>query len=113
MGDGPCVCGQQHPQRSDHYRPNFMATPETWRPACRSSSGAQGTRAKPRPLSIMANQPEVKVRHWRRVPATAALGRRVGSLLSADSFAPRVSELATPHGEEVGLRDDVHLQQFR
>jgi hypothetical protein len=37
--------------------PLSVATPATWRPRCRSSAGVHGTRAKPRPLSIMANRP--------------------------------------------------------
>jgi N-terminal domain of anti-restriction factor ArdC len=45
--------------------PLSLATPATWRPRCRSSAGVHGTRAKPRPLSIIANRPEVNVRRWR------------------------------------------------
>jgi hypothetical protein len=35
-----------------------LATPATYRPRCRSSACVHGTRAKPRPLSIIANRPE-------------------------------------------------------
>jgi hypothetical protein len=59
--------------------PLSLATPPTWRPRCGSSAGVHGTRAEPRPLSIMAKRPELSVRRWRTVPPTrspAPGGRR-------------------------------------
>jgi hypothetical protein len=45
--------------------PLSLPMPATWRPRRQSSTGVHGTRAKPRPLSFIANRPEVNVRRWR------------------------------------------------
>jgi hypothetical protein len=73
--------------------PLCLATPATWRPRCRSSAGVHGTRAKPRPLSIIANRPEVNVRIV-SVPMTdrdpvepgAEIARHLGCQVACEGF---------------------------
>src|ERR1700704_5107307 len=57
---------------SPRFRPKLQSTPplgsmtpETWRPSCCSSAGRQGTSWKPRPSSIIANRPELKMTRCR------------------------------------------------
>src|SRR3546814_2922187 len=52
--------------------PPSLATPAICWPSFFSRGGDQGTSWKPRPLSIIAKRPDVRVRRWRYTPVTCS-----------------------------------------